>query len=217
MRLGSGIALKLSPDGAWALTLSRSRKKLELLPTGTGEPRALTGAFDTYWADADWLPDGKRIVFTAMEPKHDPRVWVQDVMSGNPRPISPEGLIADLSVSPDGHSVATRINGQPTLLDLDGGAPRPIAGLGAGEQPIGWSADGHALFVAAGATEQGVSRFDLASGRRTTWKVLQPADRSGITSVFGVHVGADEQSVRIFVHPCALGAVPGGRVEVGQG
>src|SRR4051794_21434626 len=129
-----------------------------------------------------------------MEPKHDPRVWVQDVASGNPRPISAEGLVAGLSVSPDGHSVATKINGQPTLLDLDGGAPRPITGLAAGEQPIEWSPDGRALFVATGDTERTVSRLDLASGRRTTWKVLQPADRSGITSVFGVHVGADEQS-----------------------
>ena len=194
VRLGSGIALKLSPDGAWALTLSRSRKELKLLPTGPGEPRALNGTFDTYWGDADWLPDGKRIVFTAMEPKHDPRVWVQDVASGNPRPISPEGLVAGLSVSPDGHSVATKINRQPTLLDLDGGAPRPITGLADGEQPVAWSPDGHALFVATGDTERTVSRLDLASGRRTTWKVLQPADRAGITSVFGVHVGGDEQS-----------------------
>ena len=112
MRLGSGIALKLSPDGAWALTLSRSRKELKLLPTGPGEPRALNGTFDTYWGDADWLPDGKRIVFTAMEPKHDPRVWGQDVASEQPSTNLARGTRqAGLSgPRPDGHSVARTSN-----------------------------------------------------------------------------------------------------------
>ncbi|HLK32246.1 MAG TPA: protein kinase, partial [Terriglobales bacterium] len=91
VRLGSGMGLSLSPDGKWVLALSRSRTELHLLPTGVGEPRIIPGSFTAYWAEAHWLPGGKRITFVAMEPKHDPRIYVQD-LAGQPRAISSEGV-----------------------------------------------------------------------------------------------------------------------------
>ena len=68
IRLGDGQAFALSPDGSHALTLRRgSPPELVLWPTGAGEPTVLKNAGITDYAWADWLPDGKHIVFAATE------------------------------------------------------------------------------------------------------------------------------------------------------
>jgi serine/threonine protein kinase len=193
VRLGSGVGLCLSPDGKWALALSRSRTELRLLPTGVGEPQTIKGNFAAYWGDAHWLSGGKRIVFVAMEPKHDPRIYVQE-LSGSPRAISPEGLIYGALPSPDGRYVATMLSGKGLLLSPDGGQPQPLPGLAAEEIPIAWSADSHSLFVCRRGMTAPVYRIELASGKRTLWKELAPADRAGITSIASIRVLPDQSA-----------------------
>jgi eukaryotic-like serine/threonine-protein kinase len=193
VRLGSGVGLSLSPDGKWVLALPRSRSELHLLPTGVGEPRVIKGNFASYWADAHWLPGGKRIVFIAIEPKHDPRIYVQE-LSGSPRAISAEGLIYGALPSPDGRYVATALSGKALLLSPDGGQAQTLPGVASEEIPVAWSADGRSLFVTKMGMTAPVYRIELSSGKRTLWKELAPADRAGITSVLHICMLPDQSA-----------------------
>ena len=56
--------------------------RMVLLPTGPGSPRLLPRGAITQLVKGAWLPDGKRIVFTAIEEGHAARVYVQDVETG---------------------------------------------------------------------------------------------------------------------------------------
>src|ERR1700722_18943371 len=91
VRLGAGAPLEISPDGKWAMVLGSTREpsQLVLLPTGTGEARALTHD-GIHHQGAAWTPDGKRIVFVGNEPGHRIRYYLQSGEGGPPRAITPE-------------------------------------------------------------------------------------------------------------------------------
>jgi eukaryotic-like serine/threonine-protein kinase len=75
VRLGEGEGRDFSPDMKWVLaSLSlRVPRELFLIPLGPGEPQQITqDAIDH--GDARFLPNGKGIVFTAIEPGHKPRI-----------------------------------------------------------------------------------------------------------------------------------------------
>ena len=192
VKLGDGTAFGLSPDGKYALTLTRSEQQLRLLPVGVGNARNIPGKFDRYEA-AQWLPDG-RIVVVAMEHGHDPRVYVQRT-DGEPRAISPEGLFGRPIVAPDGRRMVVRFNGTVVLLNTEGGAPQPVPGLTVRDSLVAWSADGQSLFVGErhSATTT-VSRVNLSSGARVAWKPIVPGDLAGVQSLSRLILGADEKS-----------------------
>jgi Tol biopolymer transport system component len=193
VKLGAGTGVALSPDGKWAMTISRSLLDMHLLPTGAGTPVRMKGTFARY-ESGGWLPDGKQIVLTAMEAQHDPRIYVQD-LSGDPRAISPEGLISGALVSPDGGHIAAVISGKAYLLSTSGGNPQPLMGVAAADVPLGWSADGRFVFVRTGEDiAANVSRVEVANGTRTPWKTLIPSDPAGITGVRNVRIRADGRS-----------------------
>jgi len=182
-RLGEGRALALSPDQKWSLVeLAEPAPHLTLLPTGAGQPRDLPsgGVYLHHWAS--WVPDGKRIVFAGEEQGHLPRTYIQDIDGGPPRPFGEEGLRVSV-VSPDGRQVAgTTLDGKALLFSADGGGrdAKPIAGVEPGEFLVQWSADGKTLYV-RGTEENPLTLFrvDLATGKRTLWKELHPAEEAG--------------------------------------
>ena len=106
-------------------------------------------------------------------------------MSSNLFAISPDGKVV-AEVGPDGKSY---------LFPVEGGDPRPILGLEAGEVPISWTADGRSLFVyRLGEIPTKVYRMDLATGHKQFWKQLLPPDVSGLTDIFGILITPDGRS-----------------------
>ena len=192
VKLGVGSAFGLSPDGKYALTVSRSAQQLRLLPVGVGTARNIPGKFDRYEV-AQWLPDG-RIAVVAMEHGHDPRVYVQRI-DGEPHAISPEGLFGRPVVSPDGRRLIVRFNDAVVMLNAEGGTPQPVSGLTAHDSLVAWSADGQAVFVGERHSASTiVSRVNLASGARVAWKSIVPGDLAGVQSLSRLILGADEKS-----------------------
>jgi serine/threonine protein kinase/Tol biopolymer transport system component len=180
IRLGQGKALALSPDGKWALAVQEgSQPQLVLMPTGPGQQRLLPRGDISEYHYATWFPDGQQILFTALEPGHGLRSYVQDISGGPANPVTEEGVIA-LLVSPDGKRlVAWAPDGGPDgryyLSPRDGAESIPIPGLEVGEVPIRWSADGRALYVrGSGALKINIYRIDLSSGRRELRKEIVP-------------------------------------------
>lgn len=201
VRLGEGYALALSPDKKWALAAPINFTELLLMPTGIGQAKKLErGAIESYQS-ARFLPDSKRIVFAGKERGHQARLYIQDLDSGGPRPISPEGAGAAIRflgnvVSPDGRFVTGSGPGQAyALYPLEGGSPIPIPGMKEGEVPIQWTADRRSLFVYRPVQEvASVFLLDLSSGRRTPWKEIKPLDPAGSSMVLNVTIAPDGKS-----------------------
>jgi serine/threonine protein kinase/Tol biopolymer transport system component len=186
VRLGDGALARLSPDGKWALTVLFTPPQLVLLPTGAGEARSLErGPIEQYSGATSWFPDGKRVIFQGREPGHNWRYYLQIIEGGPPRPITPEGTIGTLQgifISPDsGLVIASDAQHQRSLYPVEGGAPKPISHLESADEILGWSGDGHSLYLAQ--TQEmpiRVYRFDPATGRRELLKEVMPADPAGI-------------------------------------
>ena len=186
VRLGDGNAQALSPDGNWALCATHATpEQMVLLPTKAGQPRTITHD-DIDHGIGNWLPDGKRIIFAGSEPGHAPRLWVQDLEGGKPKPISPEGgVLFAVFISPDGKQVIGQgADGRPALFPVDGGEPRIIPGHTPDDRIVGFTGDGRSVYIQniAGLPTV-VSELDLATGKRKVWKQFMPADAAGVDSV----------------------------------
>ncbi len=197
VRLGEGNAMAISPDGKWALSmLPNPNSPFILLPTGTGDRREIKTAGVSPEQAATWLPDSKSIVFAASEPGHRLRLFLQSIDGGQPRAISPEGIVAALpgfALSPDGKTVAAiGPERKAMIFALDGGAPRELAGVADGEFPLRFSPDGRYLYLwKRGEVPARVTRLEVATGRREVWKDLIPADPSGVERISNVRVTPD--------------------------
>jgi Tol biopolymer transport system component len=198
IRLGGGSAMRFSPDGRWALGISdpTAQPRLVLYPIGTGEARVLaSGGLRIH--NAMWLPDGRRILFTANEPEHGARLYIQGTEEAKPRAISPEGYVAfERCLSPDGKLVAVSGPDQRHYLyPVEGGEPAAILGLVFGDTPVSWSADGRSLLISRrGEVPLKVFWLDVRTGRKELWRELTPPDPAGIISIGRIAATPDAKS-----------------------
>src|SRR5262249_44127875 len=150
-RLGEGEGLALSPDGKWVLTAAVRASPLELvlLPTGAGQPKPLKKSSVTPEnSPAFFSPDGRKVIFIGTAAGRPRRIYEQDLEGGDPRPISPEGVIG-CCPSPDGKRLvaSAEASEQPSILTLADGTVRPLGGSERGDRSLEWSTDGGSLFV----------------------------------------------------------------------
>jgi len=204
IRLGPGKALALSRDGKWALAVQTNNyPKLVLLSTSGAAPRTLPNKGIKEYLYASFFPDGRQILFTGVEARDgaEIRSYVQDVDTGEMRTLTDEWTEA-LLVSPDGKNVITRPPDLTYYLQpLAGGEPTAIQGLESGEVPIQWSDDSQDIYVKGdGEFATKIYRVNLASGKRTFWKDIDPANKIGL-------VGLD-------VNPGGIMITPDGKVCV---
>lgn len=109
------------------------------------------------------------------------------------RPITPEGTAYLLPPSPDGKLVpSAESEGQVKLYPIDGGQPRPLPGVGPGDEVLLWSADGRSLLVRRRHTlPVRIDRVEVATGKVALWREIAPADRTGMTEVSSVRISMD--------------------------
>jgi serine/threonine protein kinase/Tol biopolymer transport system component len=194
VRLGEGSAEKLSPDGQWALSISLSTPtQLSLLPIGAGQPKQLPhDAGMEIFANSDWMPDSKHVIFSAVERGHKPRVYLQDIDGGQPRPITAEGVSGGIHCAPDSKRIAVKGQHQTWIVPLDGGPLRSVPGLGSDDFVIGWSPDGRSLYVTtASEMPAKLYRSSIETGAREVTKQFAPADTAGVEGVGPIQVTPD--------------------------
>src|SRR5262249_61418601 len=131
--LAEGYCRPLSPDGKWAICRSELMAPSFKLVSTSGETRELpNGGLELkIQGSRDWLPDGRRILFTANAKGRPSRIYVQSVDGSSPVPITPEGVemvFLARAVSPDGQFVVGVQGNLPALYPLSGGAAVPIPG-----------------------------------------------------------------------------------------
>jgi serine/threonine protein kinase len=202
VRIGEGKAFALSPDGRWALSVRDSfgeRPRLTLIPTGAGQPRELESDGVRYQAWAAFLPDGKSFIGLGRLPGKGIQLFHRK-LDGPPvaRAISPEGIritLFGIIPSPDGEQVVVpEADGRMMLRSVKGDSAVPVPGVRPDEEPAGWTPDGRSIYVVRPSSiPLEIERLDLATGERTPWTTLAPADRSGVFRLGPVLLSRDGQ------------------------
>jgi eukaryotic-like serine/threonine-protein kinase len=199
VRLGDGIPVALSPDGAWVFSLvPTTPQKAILLPTGPGQPRVLDlGPLSSVIASASWMPDGQHVLVSGNEAGKQGRLWLLDAAGGPPKAASPGGITfggrANRRVAPDGRRVLCGSNELPVgLFDLQDQSMKPVPGVTADLRFIGWSADGAGLLAyVRAANPSPVYLVDPATGTR---RKLFEIGRAPWEDISSVRVAADLKS-----------------------
>ena len=196
VRLGEGYGEDLSPDGKWVLTTEvPSRQHWILLPTGAGSPRTLPPGPLVARNEANFLPDGRRIVFGGNEKDRRGRIYLQDIDSGSIRAISPEGVGTAALATPDSRYVIGWTDGRLFKYAVDESAPVPMPYLNPDDRPLQSSPDGRVLYVwRTNAWPPAVDRVNTATGERQPWKTIQPADPVGVDSIIRILITPDGRS-----------------------
>ena len=196
VRLGDGWNSRqdLSPDKKTIVQVDWDKNLLNLLPVGPGESKTIQDK-DFKYRRVLWFPDGKRILVTATTPGHGFRVYVRDLLEGPPRPITPEGT-GTARLSPDGKRVAAvdLKTSRWAIYPVDGGPPMPLAGIGETDEVIGFDDRSQGIYVASGDRSKKIDRMDLATGKRTFFKEVAPADPTGVGQISSLQLTPDGRS-----------------------
>jgi len=202
IRVGHGRAMGLSPDARYALAIPLAKPdRIDLLPIPDGEARALRYDGLTRYEWAGFLPDGRSVLFTARAGDGPPRVYVGDLAGGKARPITPEGVgLWRGGLSPDGTEIVVLEAGAYRLYPVAGGAARAVPGLDTGYFPAAWSGPQSLLLREWRRGSTTIERLDLRTGRRGTWRVLEPTDRAGLTHMGRLAVTPDEKAWAYSLH-----------------
>ena len=196
VRLGDGFQAALSLDARSVASMSQDEPQtITVLPTGAGEPHTLPSAGLSY-RSVGWFPDGKRILFGAMDKSGTARLYSQDLAGGRPKPISEAGIgnaLGTLPVSPDGRwAAAVGADGRTYLLTLGGGQAQALPDLEPNDRPARFSSDGRVLFCARdGMQEAAFLSFDLVARRVTEKIAIHPSDPVGIVTLWPTDVTPD--------------------------
>ena len=204
VKLGTWSAPVLSPDGTRVLASEAATVgqmlHLALLPTGVGETQVLNSSGIRQIAQKGWMPDGKTIYF-ASDDGHGWRMYVQDLVGGAPRNVTPLISVEPAHfeshvVSPDGKFAFARdLNGKGQLYSLAAGKPQSLPGWLPKDIWITWSADGRSAYVYHDEkTSAPVYRLDVATGKRELVMTLAPTDSSGVTAIVNVRITPDGKS-----------------------
>ena len=153
--------------------------------------RLQPGGIEQGWGQ--WFPDGRHVLVWGNAHGRPLRSYIQSADGGQPRPITPEG-VHGFVISQDGKRVIARgpEEGVFSIYPVEGGEPRPLSGIEKTDFGFQWSADGKTLYVARGTGPSAeIYRVNLATGERTLWKRIVPADPAGILEIESVGVSRD--------------------------
>jgi DNA-binding winged helix-turn-helix (wHTH) protein len=202
VRLGSGRALDLSPDGRYVISVDiHNPIALDLTPTGAGEIRHVRVPGITAHEDAGFLADGTRLFVTGRDASGKRATWLTDVEAKDARPLPlPEGRILRFNTfSSDGKRfVAPCPEGTygSCFYDSLAGGPVPVPGAQKSWIAIGTDRKGR-LYYREETKDRPDSllRLEPQTGKVTKLAELAPhGDRAGFYGLLGVKVAADGEA-----------------------
>lgn len=200
IKLGSWYGLSLAPDGKKLLAIdgsAASSTSLAIVPIGAGETQMLSSNGMQSVGSIGWMPDGREIWFIG-DNGHGWRVYLQDLVGGAPRAVTPgisvnAGHLDAHIISPDGKQVFARdLTGKGKLYPLVGGDAKEIQGWLPQDIWVTWSKDGREAYVYNDEkTFATIYRLDLTNGKRQSVGTLFPPEPAGVTAFTGVQCTPD--------------------------
>jgi hypothetical protein len=198
MRVSDGHLYKLSPDGNWVsgYTLnSDGSRRFVLLPTGPGEESAIDPPGIGPTIAYGWLEGEQRYLVGGYLPGKKWQCFVWDAQRKTLQPVCPEGVPDSMAyyVSPDRKQVLSPgPQGGWFVYPVGGGPAQEVHGIGPNEAMIGWRQDSRSLYVrprGEGTDSIPVSILEIASGKRSAWKTIHPAQP--VLEIHDLHVTPD--------------------------
>ena len=213
VRLGMGGRPRLSWDGRWVLAIVPGPpSKLMIYPTGAGQPRQLDQGNLERYSHSQWFRDGFRVLIVASEAGHGSRCYLQTIAGGPPRALTPEGT-REVLLSPDERQILARNpQGGYSIYPVEGGDPGPVLGVDPQDSVFHWCADGRSILVFRGSEVPcRVERVELATGRRSLFRVLAPKDLTGLLALSPTFITDDLRAItyETFLHRSRLYATEG--------
>jgi Tol biopolymer transport system component len=190
--LGEAVApVSLAPKGSNVLALSNEPCARVVLLSPDQEMQVQTRS-NFCASRMIWVPDGKHMVFDAMEKGHQTRCYLQTIGGSDARPITPENMRCSL-VSPDGKYVLAQRNDDYYKIAMDsakviGKIHFPV--LSPPIRPIRWLSSDKIVADNGGMSE--IFLVDLATEKITPVSVKM---QDKLKSVFARKVSADMQEV----------------------
>jgi serine/threonine protein kinase len=193
IRLGSGMALDISPDGKWVASSSvKQPSPTVLLPTGAGQPMTLVDSQLFHTPNLLFLPDGKGVIMVASETGKAPRTYVLRLDGTAPRAFGPEGF-QGTAASPDGKYVVGHKDNAFWMVPFAGDqTPQALPFVHPDESVLAWTADSSSIYVGdVSSTPVKVYVVDIKTGQRRLHHQHAPGDLSGVSNVRSGHITPD--------------------------
>jgi Tol biopolymer transport system component len=166
--------------------------QLILYPVGAGATRRLDAGELQSYDDARFFPGDSTILVCGSKSKSASRCYARSLAGGPLRPITPEGTSWGATISPDGRTILARTGEQYRLYPLDGGVPRAVPALVAGDRVVRWTPDGRSLWVTRDReVPLRLEELDLASGKRRLLRTFQPGIGVGVFQLGSLTVADD--------------------------
>jgi Tol biopolymer transport system component len=203
VRIGSGQAYGLSPDGTRVLTMRQgANPSLALIPTGAGARVAGRRGNVVNFTTASWAPDGASVVFEGVEQGKSARYYRQSITAEAPEPLTPEDRAGEYTndlgtrpVSPDGKTVALPDRqGRLVLFPLGGPQSQGtvVPGISGVLNVLRWTPDGCCVYVrGTPILPVSVRKIDVSSRSDTVWRRLDTIDPVGLGSVYSIQIADD--------------------------
>ncbi len=202
IRLARGWPVGLSADGKSVFLVrdEDGRQELVLMPTGPGASRTLNteglgdlGSHIGSFEGAASFVDDSRVLLDARSPNGRVRTYLLDLRRGKPVAVTPEGTVAVHGSLTGGRFLVVEPDRTLGWYSLDGGEVHRLpTRLPLGLSPLSLASDRRVLYVVEQGNVPGrLDRFELATGRRTPWRILVPDDTAGVVSVQSTRVTAD--------------------------
>jgi DNA-binding winged helix-turn-helix (wHTH) protein len=193
VRVGTGRALSLSPDGQWVLSIPlREPSRVDVAPVGPGEGRQVRIPGAAVHELAGFVGDGRTLFVTTQDAARRRTTWLVDADGRNPRRLPlPEGrALFNDTFSTDGTrflSSCADLKG-PCVFRVDGAPPVPVRGARPEWRAVGWDERGRLYFREPRKGQPVLWRVDPATGRAQPLGELAPRDRAGADGLLGVVV-----------------------------
>ena len=197
--LGAGSSPVLSPDGASvAAVLLTSPAQLVIYPVGAGENQTIALGNIKPGRTMSWFPDGKRLAVLGSEPGKRARTYLLDLSTGKLEPLGPDRFHV-VAVAKDGKRILGTMPTGWVIFNTETQQMQPVPGIQDDESPWKWTKDGQGVLVEGGppAGPASVTRFDLATGKRTLLKTLEARDHAGVLAM-RMTMAEDEKSYAVF-------------------
>jgi eukaryotic-like serine/threonine-protein kinase len=193
VRVGEGEAKGFSSDGKWAMGLLFTTPPRLMLYATEAEVSRVVDTQGINVADAEWFPDGRRLLLVTTPAPGKVEYLVQEIDSGRRTPLHLRNApLGQPLVSPDQLKVALTDRAVDTpsrVYSLEGAL---LAELPGQYFAIAWTADSNALYVYdPDELPARVQRWELATGAFKSWKTVAPPDVAGLRAPIQIRMNPD--------------------------